>query len=573
MRKWQYLTALFAIGAASALAQGDDPPARVGRLNYTEGPVSFRPDSVEEWAAAAPNYPVTTGDHLWTDASARAEIHIGSTAVRMSPQTALAVLNLTDRVAQLSVTAGSLNIHIRSLEPDETFEVDTPNVSLSLMQPGDYRIDSDADNNTTSVTVWNGQVQSAIGGETFPVEGGSTARIIGTENPTHDAGPAMPPNEFDGWCQARDRREDQAQTSARYVPREMAGYEDLDGYGHWMNIPPYGWVWQPSTVPAGWTPYHYGHWAWVEPWGWTWIDDAPWGFAPFHYGRWAYAGGVWVWAPGRMMPAVRPVYAPALVAFVGGPGFGVSLAVGGGGMAAWFPLGPGEVFVPAYHVSPVYVERINIVHVSSVSMIHVDVASVHYVNMGVRGAVVAVPHEAFVSARPVARVAVVVPEREIVNARVVGTTALVAPRRESVMAGAVRGGPPARFAERTVVVRHAPPPAAVPFAARQQALEANHGRPLDAAQMESLRGSAPARNPMVRQAGPAPAANRPPVMRNDRPPGAMRPAQATPQTENRPAPAARESQTQENRGEHPAAAPKREQNTKKKPEKKDDKKG
>jgi hypothetical protein len=554
MRKLHYLTALFAIGAVSALAQGNDPPARVARLNYMEGPVSFRPDSVEAWAAAAPNYPLTTGDHLWTDPTARLEMHIGSTALRMAPQTALQILNLTDRVAQFSITAGSVNVHIRSLGPDEIFEVDTPNIAISFVQPGDYRVDSDSDSATTSLTVWRGQAQATGSGASIPVAAGQTAHITGMENPTQNLTAAMPPGDFEQWCQGRDRHEDQAQVSARYVPREMVGYEDLDGYGTWVNIPPYGWVWRPNMVPAGWAPYHYGHWAWVEPWGWTWIDDAPWGFAPFHYGRWAFVDGGWVWVPGRMVMGAPPVYAPALVAFVGGPGFGVSLVAGGG--VGWFPLGPGEVFVPAYHVSEVYVRQVNIVAVGNPAMI--GVVNAHYVNMGVRGAVVVMPQEAFVAARPVARVAVVVPEREIVHAQVVGTTALVVPRQESVLGGgAIRGGPPARFVERTVVVRNAPPPRAVPFAARQQALEANHGRPLDQAQLNSLRGGAPAANPMVREVGSA--AGRPAAtLRNDRPPEArqqMHPGQ--PQTESR--------------GERQAENQKKQE--KKKAEKKDEKKG
>ena len=85
----------------------------------------------------------------------------------------------------------------------------------------------------------------------------------------------------------------------------------------WSEAPEYGPVWRPRTVEIGWAPYRDGRWAWVEPWGWTWIDDAPWGFAPFHYGRWAMVGGGWVWVPGRMVVGVRPVYAPALVVFVG----------------------------------------------------------------------------------------------------------------------------------------------------------------------------------------------------------------------------------------------------------------
>jgi hypothetical protein len=57
--------------------------------------------------------------------------------------------------------------------------------------------------------------------------------------------------------------------SARYVSREMDGYEDLDQYGSWASQPGYGQVWMPTSVAAGWTPYHDGHWAWIAPWGWT----------------------------------------------------------------------------------------------------------------------------------------------------------------------------------------------------------------------------------------------------------------------------------------------------------------
>ena len=99
-----------------------------------------------------------------------------------------------------------------------------------------------------------------------------------------------------------------------------------------------------------------GHWGWVGAYGWTWVDDAPWGFAPFHYGRWAYIGNRWGWCPGPI--AVRPVYAPALVAFVGG---GVGVSVGfGGGPVGWFPLGPHDVYFPGYHVSQRYFTNVNV---------------------------------------------------------------------------------------------------------------------------------------------------------------------------------------------------------------------
>jgi len=330
MRKIELVAALLALAAVPAMADAGDPPSRVARLSYQSGTVSFRPGTVEEWTAASLNYPLTTGDHLWADASAQVEMHIGSTAIRMGSQTALAILNLDDQMAQLSLTQGVIEVRIRYLADQEAFEIDTPNVAVSLLRPGDYRIDVDGDNNIAIVTVRGGEAEVTGGGAAFPVRAGQSARIGGVDTLSQDMSSVPPSDEFDGWCQMRDRREDQSQ-SARYVSRETIGYEDLDQYGVWRQVLPYGWVWAPAGMMAGWAPYRYGHWVWVDPWGWTWIDDAPWGFAPFHYGRWAFAGADWVWVPGAM--AARPVYAPALVAFVG---------VGGVGMAAWFPLAGGR---------------------------------------------------------------------------------------------------------------------------------------------------------------------------------------------------------------------------------------
>ena len=482
--------------AGAAMAQPADPPSRVARLNYLNGQVSFRPGTVDDWAAASLNYPLTAGDHLWTDPGAQTEIHVGSTAIRMGSETALAFLNLDDRTVQLSLTDGSLNVHIRSMRPDEVYEVDTPNASVSL-HPGDYRINVDGNNNATAVIANAGEADISGGGANFAVTPRQMARLTGTDRAgtdragtdrvSQEIAPVPPPDAFDSWCLDRERREGSL-VAARYVPRDMIGYEDLDAYGVWRNVPLYGAVWTPTAVPAGWAPYREGHWGWVEPWGWTWIDDEPWGFAPFHYGRWAFVAGAWSWVPGRLDPAVRPVYAPALVAFVGEPRFGVALGVGGVGMTAWFPLGPGEVYRPAYAVSEVYVRQINIVHVSDVTAINrVDVANVRYVNQGVPGAVVAVPRDAFVGARPVAAVAVRMDAREVAAAPV-AMTAGIPPRRESVLAGPVRTSlPPARFADGHVVMKSTPAPAPVSFAAKQRALEANGGRPLDPAGVNSLR--------------------------------------------------------------------------------------
>jgi hypothetical protein len=559
--------------SGAAMAQGGDPPSRVARLNYLDGPVSFRPGTVDDWTAASLNYPLTNGDHLWVDAGARAEMHIGSTAIRMDSTTAVSILALDDAVAQIGLTEGSIDVRLRFMAEGDTFEVDTPNAAIVLRRAGDYRISTRGDDNLTVAAAKAGEANIRAGGNEFPLFTGQSVQVAGVDTPTQEMGPVPAPDDFDLWSQARDRRE-ASLVAARYVPRETVGYEDLDQYGVWRLDPRYGMVWVPQGVPPGWAPYHFGHWAWVEPWGWTWIDDAPWGFAPFHYGRWAFTAFGWAWAPGRMdammgMGRMRPVYAPALVAFVGGPGFGVGVGLGGGAaMAAWFPLGPGEVYRPAYAVSSAYVTNINIMHVSNVTVINnVDVTNVHYANQSVRGAVTVVPRDAFVGSRRVSEAAVVVPREQIERAQVIGSTAPLAPVRESVLArpqgaGAVRV-PPQRLAERQVVVAHQPPPPPVSFASKERALQSNGGRPLPASQVNELRRTAPDRNPMVRTANPPgggaarPEANRP--QNNDRPPsvrpGEPRPSEMRPApgTQPPPQPAVRPGETQPS--PQPAARP------------------
>jgi hypothetical protein len=243
-------------------------------------------------------------------------------------------------------------------------------------------------------------------------------------------------DDWETWAEGRDRRED-GSVSLRYVSPELVGFEDLDDYGTWQVDATLGPMWVPA-VAAGWSPYRFGSWAWVGPWGWTWVDESPWGFAPFHYGRWAFRRGAWGWFPGARVEF--PVYAPALVAFVGGSGFDLSLDFGVGGGLAWFPLAPGEVFVPHYRVSPTYIRDVNItsVRVRDIDPSRIDVTKVRYANRSVPGAVTAVSRETFLAGAPVAKAAVRVPPSAVAKATVVGTTAPLAPWKKSAVPHASR---------------------------------------------------------------------------------------------------------------------------------------
>ncbi|HEV1994476.1 MAG TPA: DUF6600 domain-containing protein [Candidatus Acidoferrum sp.] len=506
-----------------AAADGDDPPSRVARLSYAQGTVSFNPGGTDDWVSAVVNRPITTGDKLWTDNGARAELHIGSAAIRLSSNTGFSFLNLDDRMAQIRLTEGTLDVRVRRLDQDETFEIDTPNLAFSILRPGNYKINVNEAGDTTFVTVRGGEGEVTGGGSAYTIHARETGTFAGIDQLNANIQSfGNGDDDFDRWSRDRDRREDRSQSS-RYVSSDVIGYEDLDDNGGWRRTPEYGTVWFPHTTIVGWAPYRYGHWVWISPWGWTWVDDAPWGFAPFHYGRWVTVGGVWGWVPcpprGEIgVEYVRPVYAPALVAWVGGPHFSIGIGIGGGGGVgvAWFPLGPREVYEPSYHVSRTYVTNVNVSNTTVNNtvvnnyynnvIVNKNVTNITYVNQTAPNGVTATSQQNFSSAQPVGRNMMKVDRREVESAQVNATTPTVAPQQRSVLgSGAVSAArPPARLQERAVVAKTAPPPAPVSFVKQQQEIQANGGRPPAVSEMRRVQtDNTPQDRPNIKIAPPS----------------------------------------------------------------------
>jgi FecR protein len=149
--------------------QDQDPPGRVARLSYSQGSVSFRPAGENDWVTGVPNRPMVTGDDLWTDDDSRAEVHIGSAAIRMGAKTGVTFLALDDRTTQIRLAQGSLILRVRHVDDDDNYEVDTPNLAFTLLQPGEYRLDVSADGNQTIITAWHGRGRVTGGGLSYTV--------------------------------------------------------------------------------------------------------------------------------------------------------------------------------------------------------------------------------------------------------------------------------------------------------------------------------------------------------------------------------------------------------------------
>jgi len=506
LRRLAWLTVLACGAYGAAYGDDTDPPGRAARLSDVEGSVSLQPAGVADWTAATLNRPLTSGDRLWTDQGSRAELDLGAAVVRLGSITGFAFLGLDDAVAQMQLTSGTLIVRVRHMDAEQVYEIDTPNLALSLQQPGDYRVEVNPRGDTTVVQVSEGAVQAVGGGQTVAIGEQQQVVFSGTTQLAYDARNVGPPDDLDGWSTTREQQVEDA-TSADYMPSNVPGTQDLDNNGTWQETPDYGYVWTPTTVIAGWAPYRYGRWIWVTPWGWSWVDDAPWGYAPFHYGRWFPYHNSWCWVPGPRR--MRPVYAPGLVAWVGTPAAGAPGAYGSN--VGWFPLGPNEVHVPPYRVSAAYARIVNVSNtriVSNTYITHVYERTgppPHYINNRA-DAVTSVPQSVFTSAQQVGAHAVRLAPALLASSLVTATAPAIAPTRQSVLGpGEGRGisRPPAALLHRSVVAHRPPPSAPVSFDDQLAAIEANGGRPLargELARLQPARADASVR--VVAIAGP-----------------------------------------------------------------------
>lgn len=480
LRRWgPWFLALLLCCTGLARAQTNDndnagdPPDRVARLAYLSGELDLLPAGAQDWGRADLNRPLTRGDRLSSDVDARAELEFDGASMRLAGGTDTGVLELNDQLAQLELTRGTLSLTVRHLADGQSYEIDTPTVALVVDRPGTFRVDVDRDGTRVTAfagdaTVYgeNGVQRDVYGGRSYRINDSALSMVTISDINGGDA--------FDAWCSERDRRYAAAGTS-RYLSDEMIGYQDLVDYGTWRSDPEYGTVWYPGDVADDWAPYRFGRWVWIAPWGWTWVDDSPWGFAPYHYGRWAYARDGWCWIPGPI--GLRPIYAPALVAFFGGRGWSVSLGIGDAPIG-WFPLGPGEIYNPWYRASRGYYGRINLHNIRvrdhrrraelTERIDHqygdyrrgVAERNMAYANHRAHRGITAMPARGFADARQVRHERLHLDPAQLAAAPMLGRGHLLAPTdRSHAPPRAARARPlPVGAFDRAVVAHHAPPP-------------------------------------------------------------------------------------------------------------------
>lgn len=316
-------TALVVAGVLIA-AQGDlkaDHQYEYARISYVEGGFYLQRAQNYNTGDVGVNTPVGTGDSLWTERGARLEIELdGVNYVRLDENARIRI-DSAGATTQIGLEGGSLYLDLANVR---SFEVGTPIATARMLENGVYRIDMESGG--LVVSTYEGLAEVINGAGSITVRSGQQTQVASGRVPTYPVSLNMSRRDsLDDFQNARSgslaydtgyRQQDD------YLPAEIAtyGYE-LNNYGSWQYLSPYGYVWRPVGVVADWRPYRNGYWDYIPGVGWTWISNEPWGWAPYHYGRWDYAFGIgWYWIPGR-------VWGPAWVSWSNW-----------GGYIGWCPL-------------------------------------------------------------------------------------------------------------------------------------------------------------------------------------------------------------------------------------------
>lgn len=284
--------------SAPGLAWGaaPDSPERIARLGYVEGQIKFRAEH-EVASYALPDRPLIPGDRIATEPAGRAELALGSATVRLDERSELVISTLDAKTVRIVLNQGTANLHLRELYDDETFAVATPNTTLTLNEPGEYRITVPSES-TTDLTVRGGSADGITAGGPVRVVEGQRVRFEGSQA----LASLVPPranDAFDDWVLDREvELGEQAPTTEQLATGDE--YRELDRYGEWYDDSSYGRVWMPAYAYGGHDPFRYGYWD-TYGGGRAWVSSMPWYYYTYYSGRWTYFDRLnrWGWVPSR----------------------------------------------------------------------------------------------------------------------------------------------------------------------------------------------------------------------------------------------------------------------------------
>jgi len=271
------------------------------RLSFVDGRIFLQRASDLGYEEATINTPVSEGDRLGT-ADGRAEISFGGIKfARLDNDTKIDIQTLPrdgSSLIRLRHWSGNLYLDLGSLDKEKNVELLTPKATFYFLEKGLYRIDI-GDDGRTEILVFEGLVEAAAEDGSILVKEG---QLLSLTDGRFDGRPkdffAGAEDAFDRWNDDRVALGRESYARGR-LPGDIAEYEsELDTYGDWVEIDPFGFVWIPGGMAPDWRPYSWGRWTWLPLSGWCWVPYEPWGWCTFHYGRWHWhAGFGWYWIP------------------------------------------------------------------------------------------------------------------------------------------------------------------------------------------------------------------------------------------------------------------------------------
>jgi len=287
----------------------------IARLSFITGNIFIQRASDIGYEQGVVNMPIVEGDRLGST-EGRAEIYLSrGNYIRLDHNTKIDFLKLPDKandLTQIQLWAGNIYLSLKSLAKEKSIQVHTPDVSIYLLSEGLYRIDVRKDSET-EIFVFNGLVEAAgEEGSTLIKDAQRLEATAGRFTSPPSRFLAVAEDSFDRWSEYRDLQIHK-ELAKSYLPHELEDFQyELDAYGHWVYVSPYGYVWVPGGVAQSWRPYYNGRWIWLSLSGWTWLPYEPWGWVTFHFGRWHWNVGLgWYWIP-------TTIWGPAWVSWYGG---------------------------------------------------------------------------------------------------------------------------------------------------------------------------------------------------------------------------------------------------------------
>lgn len=140
------------------------PDQQKGKVTYVEGTAKKRAETVD-WADAAVNAPVGSGDKVRTLIESRAELTLRDLDVlRLAPKTTIDIVKLYEesktkaKETQVNVESGDVWAKVASVGKDAKFDVGTP-VAGAAITGTIFRINVAEDSSTAQLKVYKGEVR------------------------------------------------------------------------------------------------------------------------------------------------------------------------------------------------------------------------------------------------------------------------------------------------------------------------------------------------------------------------------------------------------------------------------